>query len=287
LTDVFDLQDRITQAVAGAIEPNLRLAETNRAKAKPTQSLSAYDHYLLALEKSYLWTSAGFEAAQSHVSKAVSIDPSYSLAKAVGSLIIMRRKMQSLASATDVAQGILWARQALAAHNDDPITLRSAGQVVAILDRDFDLGLFAVRRAVEICPNSAVVLSGSGWVHAYIGDKNVALDHFTGAIRQSPLDPEKGSFLSGLALAHIIARDYEAAVDYALKAVPEFPAAVPLRAAAVALALLGRLDEARTMGKRLVQISPAFRISKSSIPARDKEACDRFVEGLRLAGLPE
>jgi hypothetical protein len=57
--------------------------------------------------------------------------------------------------------------------------------------------------------------------------------------------------------------------------------------ATVALALLGLLDEACAMGQRLKKISPGFRVSKASIPARDKEACDRFVQGLRLAKLPE
>jgi adenylate cyclase len=49
LADVFDLQDRVTEAVAGAIEPSLRMAEAERSRAKPTESLGAYDLYLRAL----------------------------------------------------------------------------------------------------------------------------------------------------------------------------------------------------------------------------------------------
>lgn len=41
--DVFDLQDRVTEAVAGAIEPSLTRAEIARAEQKPTQNLGAYD----------------------------------------------------------------------------------------------------------------------------------------------------------------------------------------------------------------------------------------------------
>jgi adenylate cyclase len=36
LNDIFDLQDRITESVVGAVEPSLRLAEIERARSKPT-----------------------------------------------------------------------------------------------------------------------------------------------------------------------------------------------------------------------------------------------------------
>src|SRR5208282_5367279 len=46
LDDVFDLQDRVTASVAGAIEPQLQRAETERAQRKPTANLGAYDYFL-------------------------------------------------------------------------------------------------------------------------------------------------------------------------------------------------------------------------------------------------
>ena len=44
--DIFELQDRVTSSVVGAIAPKLELAEIERAKRKPTNSLDAYDHFL-------------------------------------------------------------------------------------------------------------------------------------------------------------------------------------------------------------------------------------------------
>src|SRR5450631_2019676 len=49
LEDVFDLQDKITAAIVGIIEPNLRRAEIERAQRKHPGSLGAYDLYLRAL----------------------------------------------------------------------------------------------------------------------------------------------------------------------------------------------------------------------------------------------
>jgi hypothetical protein len=59
LADVFDLQDRLAEGVAGAIEPALRLAEIERARRKPTESLDAYDLYLRALPHAYAMTPEG------------------------------------------------------------------------------------------------------------------------------------------------------------------------------------------------------------------------------------
>ena len=42
LEDVFDLQDRVTSSVIGAISHQLERAEIERARRKPTESLQAY-----------------------------------------------------------------------------------------------------------------------------------------------------------------------------------------------------------------------------------------------------
>ena len=49
LEDVFDLQDKVTEAVVGVIEPNVRRAEIERARRKRPDILGAYDLYLRAL----------------------------------------------------------------------------------------------------------------------------------------------------------------------------------------------------------------------------------------------
>src|SRR5258706_10459309 len=46
LGDIFDLQDRVTESVVGAIAPAVAKAEIERAKRKPTESLDAYALYL-------------------------------------------------------------------------------------------------------------------------------------------------------------------------------------------------------------------------------------------------
>ena len=49
LSDIFDLQDRVTESVVGAVEPSIRLEEIRQARTKPTNYITAYDLYLRAL----------------------------------------------------------------------------------------------------------------------------------------------------------------------------------------------------------------------------------------------
>src|SRR5262249_40101147 len=53
LEDIFDLQDRITESVVGAIAPKLEQAEIERANRKPTDRLDAYDYFLRAMAYFY------------------------------------------------------------------------------------------------------------------------------------------------------------------------------------------------------------------------------------------
>ena len=59
MADVFELQDQITAAVAGALEPRIRRAEIERATRKPTADLTAYDLYLRAMPGFYARTDGG------------------------------------------------------------------------------------------------------------------------------------------------------------------------------------------------------------------------------------
>src|SRR5207344_668947 len=48
LEEIFDMHDRVATEVVSAIEPNLRHAEIERSRRKPTASLDAYDLYMRA-----------------------------------------------------------------------------------------------------------------------------------------------------------------------------------------------------------------------------------------------
>ena len=67
LRDIFALQDEITERIVSAVEMNVQAAEIRRARAKPTESLTAYDLYLRALPAYFGQTEVDYRRTQALV----------------------------------------------------------------------------------------------------------------------------------------------------------------------------------------------------------------------------
>ena len=85
MSDVFELQDRITENVVGAIEPKIQLAEIERLKQKPAANLDAYDLLLRAQQLEYEFTEESVLSALRCAQEALVIDPFYAPAMAMES----------------------------------------------------------------------------------------------------------------------------------------------------------------------------------------------------------
>ena len=99
LEDIFDLQDRVTSSVIGAISPQLERAEIERAQRKPTESLQAYDYYLRALASFYKFTREAHLEALKLTEIASGIDPEFAAAYALGARCYLQRKAFGWSSA--------------------------------------------------------------------------------------------------------------------------------------------------------------------------------------------
>ena len=67
-------------------------------------------------------------------------------------------------------------------------------------------------------PNLAEAWTFSGWVRVWLGEPEVAIEHFARAMRLSPLDPLMYLAQSGIAFAHFFAGRYDEASSWAEKA---------------------------------------------------------------------
>ncbi|MGO4841211.1 transcriptional regulator, partial [Rhizobiaceae sp. 2RAB30] len=73
--EVFDFQDRITEAVATVVEPHIKTAEIERSRRERPASVAAYDSYLSALSKILAETADENAAAYAMLTKALALEP--------------------------------------------------------------------------------------------------------------------------------------------------------------------------------------------------------------------
>jgi TolB-like protein/Tfp pilus assembly protein PilF len=293
LIDVFELQDCVTRSVASAIEPSLRRAEIDRARYKPTDSLDAYDLYLRALPNFYGITQEGTEEALRLLQRAVEMDPEYARAKAFVAMFHgWRFTCWWGDDATETEASIRLAREALHGGQEDAEALRAAGWAISYVGREHDVGVAALDRALLLSGGgSAPVLSISGQVNYYAGNWRKAIEHFHQAIRLSPIDPELAKFYMGLSNAHFHGQQYEEAVDWARRALqlrPRDP--VSHRLLVTSLANAGRVEEARAACRTLLEVLPprySIASNRTRLASRNTESVERFLDGLRIAGVRE
>ena len=147
-----------------------------------------------------------------------------------------------------------------------------------------------IYRSLALNPNSAQAHMAAGWCNRYLEQPDLAIPHFHKAIRLSPLDPEQGLFFCGLAAAHNDKAEFSHALPYAQRAVQEMPTFITAYQMLIrSLIGLKRLDEARSAGQRLLQVSPSYTLSyyRSVAPMKNAAILAESEEAQRQAGIPE
>jgi TolB-like protein/Tfp pilus assembly protein PilF len=290
--DIFDLQDRVTESVVGAIGPRLEQAEIERAKRKPTESLDAYDYYLRGLASFSRWTKESNQEALSLAYRAIELDPDFALAYAAAALCYAQYKNNNwwVDRANEITETARLARRAVVLSKDDAVVLGTSGFALAYVVLDADAGVTFIDRALALNQNLAEAWHYSGVVRYWLGTPDLAIEHLAHAMRLNPLDPRMPLMINATAHAHFVAGRYDKAslwAEMALREVPELHSS--LRIAAASKALAGYTEEARDVSTRLRQLDPTLRVSnlKDALGPFRPEALARYEEGLRKAGLPE
>jgi TolB-like protein len=287
--DIFSLQDDITAQAVGAIEPHLVLAEVERARSKPTESLQAYDLCLRALPLvMQSATLADVEQALAWLQQAIDIDPGYAYAKSLFAFAHAAAHGNQWISRERAEAALPYAEQALQAHRDDPTTLAFAAISVSRLARRHEVALTALRRALALNPSSAAALRCTGWVGVYVGDVDLALEHFERAMRLNPLDPEIGAVLCGQAFACIQAGRADDAVQLARRALAEMPSFSNGHIAlTTALAAAGRWADVPPLSAvRMKGRYPTIDSFTQFAPFTAPPFCALVVDILRRLGVP-
>jgi TolB-like protein/class 3 adenylate cyclase/Flp pilus assembly protein TadD len=292
LEDVFDLQDRITMSVVAAIAPKLDQAEIERSRRKPTEKLDAYDYYLRGLAVVEGATKEENEEALRLFYKAIEIDPDFGLAHALAARCFTLRKANGwmVDVAKESTETAKLARRAAELGRDDAAVLSRAGYALARVAFEPEEGADLIERALALNPHLSSAWQFSGLLKAFRGEPEIAIEHLAHAMRLSPLDPSLYSMQTATALALFVAGRYDESLLWAEKASREDPNFLPaIRIIATSAGNSGQLERAQKAAKRMLEIDPAFSVSRLTdhVPLRRPEDLARYAEGLRRAGLPE
>jgi adenylate cyclase len=293
LSDVFTLQDEITQNTVAAIEPNLRSAEIARSKTKPTESLVAYDLYLRALSEfnANTFTKEGLKKAEALLRQALKQDPDYAEAWALLAECIAQQIFGGWISNQDEAT-LRCREAALRGVDADPqngSVLASAAYILSTISKMPDRAAEFRERALILQPSSAGVLTNCGVAMLQSCEFDRAISCMLTARRLSPLDPRDWLMLHIMAAAHFFERRFSEADKYARQPLEKKPgASVPLRFLVAALAASGQIEAARAAAADLMRRYPTTSIARSRrMGPQDPATLKILIDALQMAGLPE
>lgn len=290
--DIFELQDKVTECVVGAIEPSLRRAEIERSRRKRPDSLVAYDLFLRALTPLHkLRPEANVEALRL-LEQANTIDPGYAPALAYAAWCYEQRLLHGWSTAPDEdkAAAVGLARQALAIDSGEAAAIAMASFVLTFVGHDYDGARRAAQRALDLNPNSPTVCWMTGWVIMLDGDPEGAIPIFERSLRLSPSDPQVNFLLNGLGMSHLIMEHPEEAYEFASKALALDPDVDVIYYVLIpACGYLGRTEEAKRAIAKLQLLAPGITTSsfRERMPLRNEAHMTMLLDGLRKAGLPE
>ncbi|HYU14235.1 MAG TPA: adenylate/guanylate cyclase domain-containing protein [Stellaceae bacterium] len=291
-SDLFELQDRLTERVLQTIAPHIRGAEVRRARSKRTDNLDAYDYFLRGLDLLYRLDSAQFEQARRMFELSISLDENYAAPHAFTALWHSIRFQQGWSpdKPKDLKSVDEFAAAALQRDANDVWALSLSGHLRAFLFRDFDVAFALFDRALRASPNSAFAWARSSPAFNYIGEPAEARRRAEEALRLSPFDPHILFTHCTLGIAAYIEGDYETAIAWGRRSYAGNPIyTANLRFLTASLAANGQLEEARRVGATLRSVEPHFQVRRflETYALQDQKFKARLEEHLVLAGLPE
>ena len=289
---LFDVQDEIVRGIVGQLNPKILQAEIDRVRRRPPDNANAYDCMLRAVPLIYQASPTAFRTAGEFLERALRLDPDYAHAHAwmafwhlmgIGNGFLTDREKSNAAAERH-------AHAAIELDPDDPMGLSFAAHVEAFLRRNYDVAEHFHERSLAVNPNFGLGWALSALVACYRGRPHDALERMERYRTLSPFDNFRYFWETATVISLTLAGRYQDAVAAAqpiLREHPNFTAVyVPV---IVSLAYLGRNDEARNLARQLLSLQPGFNIRMfgETSPLERSEDRDRYIVGLRMAGLPE
>ena len=286
LTDIFAVQDELTQKIVSALALTLTEGEQRRLASEPTNNPEAYDFFLRGREFWYRQTKELNVKAMEMLTRAVELDPNFAPAYAFLAIAHMRDYLNqwSASPSRSLEQGQDVAQQAVALNDRDPHAHWALGSIYLWMRRH-DEATLELERAILLNPNFSLAHAMLGLALHYAGRSERALECFDRAIA---FDPYTDVYLHFQAQAYFQLGRYEKAVEILKRRLTRNPDTDISRALlAASYGHLGRIDEARATWQELLRVNPNYSLEhrRKVLPYRNPSDFELVVEGVRKASL--
>jgi class 3 adenylate cyclase/tetratricopeptide (TPR) repeat protein len=291
LTDIFELQDKLSHDIAARVVPLLRQRELMRARSKRPENLTAYERTLRAVDHLHKSSPNDLELAKAMLEAAIASDPNYAAPHAWLARYYVRRVGQGWSTdvPSDTTAAYRHAEAALERDDTDSWVLSVNGLVAAYLDNDLDKALGIYNRALTINQSNPSAWVWSTSALTWLDRAPEAVLRAPKAIELSPFDPNLYSFTAVAAVAHLAVGDYDKAIEFGKTSLRQNAMFTSThKMLSVALSLAGRMDEARAAVQNLLKLDPTLTVRSflQQYPGRDTAHAAGFAAALASAGVP-
>ena len=287
LEEILVVDDEVTEAIVAALQPALRRVEAEHARRAAPGDLTAWalvNRAWVAVQSDLGDRSAAEEAVRA-CNEALALDENYAFAHAVlahaKSLLV-----DASESTEEEADGLASIRRALELGPDDPVVQHCYAALLGNLGRTDD-SIRAWERAIELDPNNAGARAGLGIARIFKRRADRSLELIDGALRRSPADPLCYHWLANRALALMLTRRVDEAIETAQKSIQRRPSRLSYAVLAATLAHVGRDEESGAAWRELAKWFPRLnsddfaRLAGAMAP--DEEWGEEITRALRRA----
>jgi class 3 adenylate cyclase len=279
LSEILAISDKVIGAIISTLHERVESALLEQSRRKPV--LAAYECVLRGIKHLRGYGSDDNRRALEYFQQAMKLDPEYALARAYHALAEVVSHDYEAPNAA-LAEALSLASTAVDLDEQDS---RCHWVLAAIyrLSGNFKDAEQHYRRAIALNPNDAHAIAGLGRALAALGRCDEALDRVREAIRLNPYHPEWYWQVLGTVLFSA-GRYAEAAEALSRMTRGGFWSRCYL---AACLAQLDRIEEAAAAIDEARRLRPDCSLAKIRPRDISRDDRERFIEGLRRAGLPE
>ena len=291
LTDIFEVQDDVTQQIVGALKITLSETEKSLIVDGGTTNVDSHDFFLRGrkLLFGHKKDREMFDRSTACFQRAIELDPNYAGPYAGLGMVYMLDHQNHWSDTPDTSldQAARFVSQAIAKDDKDPFAHYVAA-MVAMWQKDYERWAHEADRALSLNPNYALALNTRGAVHIYTGEPAKAIPYIERAMQLDPAFQQQ--YLHFLGVAHFVAGDYSAAAEMFRRRIAITPTSDLSRAyLASSLGHLSDMDGARRVWEELKTINPRYSPAEhvGRLPFKNPADAEKLTGGLRKAGLAE